>query len=82
MMKLKHNVAVSESGFVFHAGTGDSFSVNPVGMKILELIKQGTDQPAIVATITEAYDISQKQLEEDLYDFFSQLKNLKMLDYE
>ena len=36
MMRLKKNIAVSDSGFVFNPTTGDSYSLNPVGKEILQ----------------------------------------------
>ena len=39
-MKLKKNIAISESGFVFDPHSGESFSVNPIGAEIIELIKR------------------------------------------
>ena len=35
-MKLKKNIATSESGFVFNPSTGDSFSLNTIGAEILK----------------------------------------------
>jgi hypothetical protein len=39
-MRLKKNIAVSESGFVFDPNTGDSFSLNKIGLEIVESLKQ------------------------------------------
>ena len=39
-MKMRKNIAVSDSGFIFNPGTGDSFSTNPIGMEIISMIKE------------------------------------------
>ena len=33
-MKIKTNIALSDSGFLFNPSTGDSYSVNPIGQEI------------------------------------------------
>ena len=37
-MKIKKNIALSDTGFVFNPGNGDSFSVNPIGLEILKIL--------------------------------------------
>ncbi len=79
-MKLKKNIAVSESGFVFDPASGDSFSVNTTGAMILEMLKSGMDQKSIVEQFTETYKVDEKQFREDLDDFVHHLKQLKMIE--
>jgi len=38
-MKLKNNIAISETGFVFDPNSGDSYSLNTIGKEILEMVK-------------------------------------------
>ena len=38
-MKLKRNIAVSESGFLFDPTSGESYSLNEQGLEILNLMK-------------------------------------------
>lgn len=35
-------LAVSETGFIFDPQTGQSFSVNPTGLIVLDLLKRGS----------------------------------------
>jgi hypothetical protein len=51
-MKLRKDVAVSEAGLVFNPTTGESFSVNPIGVEILNLMREGKKSDAICAVIT------------------------------
>jgi len=44
LIKLKNNIAVSNSGFVFNPTTGDSFSVNPIGEFMIQLLKEGKEK--------------------------------------
>jgi hypothetical protein len=81
-VKLKKNIALSESGFIFDPSTGDSFSVNGTGLKILEYLKSGVDEAKIVKTLSEIFDADEKLIREDLDDFINHLKQLKMIVHE
>ena len=50
-MRIKKNIAVSESGFLFNPSTGDSFSVNPVGQDVIKLMKEDKSDEDIIAEI-------------------------------
>jgi hypothetical protein len=78
-MKIDPNIALSETGFLFHAATGDSYSVNPVGLKILELIRKGEDAEGIIGGLTAEFDVTPAQAEEDLDDYIQFLKQLKII---
>lgn len=79
-MKLKKNIAISESGFVFNPNTGDAFSVNPIGSIILERLKEGLSEKLIKDEVTKKYDVAESQLEEDFYDFTSHLRQLHFFE--
>lgn len=79
-MKLKKNIATSESGLIFNPGTGDSFSVNPIGNDILSKLKENITPEGITEYISSKYDIERMQLEKDLDDFISQLQDYNLLE--
>ena len=72
-MKIKKDVAVSDSGFVFNPTTGESFSVNPIGMEIIGLMKAGKSIEEVIDHILKQYDTEQVTAEKDLYDFYEML---------
>lgn len=78
-VKLKKNIALSESGFIFDPSTGDSFSVNGTGLKILEYLKSGRTESEIVTALAEYSDADVQLIREDLDDFINHLKQLKMV---
>ena len=82
MLKLNRKIAVSESGFVFDSSTGDSFSVNPIGIEILELLKAGKTEKEIKNTLLEEYEVSPAVLEKSISDFIQSLKSLNVLQDE
>jgi hypothetical protein len=81
-LRLKKNIALSESGFIFDPSTGDSFSVNGTGLKILEYLKSGAEEAEIVDILSELFVADKKLIREDLDDFINHLKQLKMIVHE
>lgn len=79
-MKLKKNIAISDSGFVFNPSTGDSFSINPIGILVINMLKDGTPDNEIVNSIENTYMIDKDTAEKDLYDFKNMLANLKLIE--
>jgi len=79
-MKIKKNIALSDSGFIFDPSNGDSFATNPIGLEILQLIKQGKSPKEIEAQIIAAYNIDGPAFERDYDDFVSMLQKLKLTD--
>jgi hypothetical protein len=79
-MKLKKNIAVSESGFIFNPTTGDSFSLNPIAQKILKMMKDGLSVDDIKKHFISHYRIDEASFEKDLYDFTSMLRNYKITE--
>ncbi len=77
-MKVKKNIAISDSGFLFNPSTGDSYSVNPIGQEILKLLKDGKDDAQVIAHILNNYMTDQDAIEKDLYDFKKMLENYKL----
>ena len=81
-MKLRKNVAVSEAGLLFNPVTGESFSVNPIGIEILNLIREEKDPEQIGRIILNKYTTDQATFEKDYYDFTMMLRNYKLLEDE
>ena len=79
-MHLRKNIATSESGFIFHPGTGDSFSANPIAADILLQLKDGTAASDIKKNILDKYDVDSNVLEKDWDDFNAQLREANLLD--
>lgn len=79
-MKLKKNVAISESGIIFNAATGDSYSINPVAARIVALVKEGKNEDDIKSELISVYQVDDKRVNEDFYDFVSHLKQLNLLE--
>jgi len=79
-MKIKKNVAISESGFIFNPTTGDSFSTNPIGLEIIRMLKDEKSKDDIRKTILGKYVTDESTFEKDYYDFVMMLANNQVGD--
>lgn len=81
-MKIKQNIAISESGWLFNPDTGESFSVNPIGIEFINLMKEGKSMEEITQIMTEKYNVEEPTLEKDLYDFKGMLRSQGLTEKE
>lgn len=79
-MKIKKNIALSDSGFVFDPSSGDSFSTNPIGLEIIQLFKDGKSVEFIKTEILKKYMTDDVTLEKDIYDFIQMLLKLNIAE--
>jgi hypothetical protein len=79
-MKLKKNIALSESGFIFNPATGDSFTVNHIAAQVIEKMKDAKSPEEIKAELLDQYEVRASALEEDLHDFTTHLRQLGLLE--
>ncbi len=79
-MKIKRNIALSDSGFVFDPSTGDSYSTNPIGLEIIKMLKEGKTPQEIKATIVKEYMIDEVSFEKDYFDFVEMLSKIKFTE--
>lgn len=80
--RLKKNIAVSDTGFVFDPETGESFTLNETGILLFRFMKEGKTEEEITKRITEEYDIDPLSFEKYFQDFREMLKQFNMLEYE
>lgn len=81
-MKLKANVAVSETGFLFDPNTGESFHLNKTGQFILKLLKDTKSEEEIWEAVTKQYDVELPVLQRSMDDFIRMLKQFNLLERE
>jgi hypothetical protein len=74
-MKIRKNIAISDSGFIFNPTSGDSFSTNPIGLEIIRMFKSGKDRAEVKKTIMKTYGVDESTFEKDLYDFLMMLQS-------
>ncbi len=79
-MKLKSNIATSESGFVFNPTSGDSYSANAVAAEIMLLLKENNSIKEIKQIMLSRYEVDSSHFEKDLDDFIAQLRDQNLLE--
>lgn len=71
--KVAENLAISETGFMFLPGTGETFTSNEIGKTIIRMIQNGESNEKIIEAITNEYNVDPNTFEKDLSDFIHQL---------
>lgn len=79
-MKIKRSIAISDSGFVFDASNGDSYTLNPLGAEILDCIRSGKQEPEITSLLLDKYEVDQSTIERYLYDFLFTLRQMQIIE--
>ncbi len=79
-MKIKKSLAISETGFVFDPSTGDSYTLNPIGLEIIQLLREGKSSGEITGAVTQTYDIDAMTFERYLFDFLGMLKQMQLVE--
>ena len=79
-MKIRKNIALSDTGFVFNPTSGESFNVNPLGVEIITLMKEDKDFLEIKKTVLGKYEIDDITFEKDYTDFMSLLSQYDLLE--
>lgn len=79
-MNINKNIAVSDSGFVFNPTTGESYSVNPIGVEIIEMLKQEKSIDEICQVLISRYNADIVTIDKDVSDFINMLKQYSLID--
>jgi hypothetical protein len=79
-MKIKKNIAISQSGFAFDPNSGDSFSLNPIASEIVNLLKEEKDEAFISASFLNKYEIDEFTFQRNFDDFIQMLKHYQFVE--
>jgi len=78
-MNIKKNLAISDTGFIFDPTTGDSYTLNPIGLEIIQLLKKGKTLEEISDHMTGEYDVDENTFERYFYDFTGMLNQMQLI---
>jgi len=79
-MKINKNIAISDTGFVFNPVNGESFSINPIGIEIINLMKEDKSFDDIMKSMQAKYSVEETTIEKDYFDFIGILKHHNLID--
>ena len=80
VMNLKNHIAISDSGLLVNGITGEMYSVNRVGMLIIQGLKNNLPAEKIKMQIIEAYDVDVHIIEQTWDDFILLLRNFSLIE--
>ena len=72
-------LTVSDEGFVFDPGTGESFACNETALDVLRGLKDGRSQQEITQELTRRFAVEPQEASVDVLDFVTHLRILKIL---
>lgn len=72
--EVLRRLATSDSGFVFDPVNGESYTVNPSGLAVLNLLKDGRSFSEILEQLMHEFDVDTQKVERDVTDFIMQLR--------
>jgi len=78
-MNINKKIAISESGFLFDSLTGDSYSMNPIAVEIVSMLKKDMTPDEIKYALLEKYEVSTSVMEKSVDEFIDTLKNLNIV---
>lgn len=78
-MNSFENLALSESGFLFDAVNGNTYTLNTTGRLILRELISGADQESIIGRVVKKFDVTPETARRDTERFFQQLKEMKIV---
>jgi Coenzyme PQQ synthesis protein D (PqqD) len=83
MYKLSSTVRTThgqDGAVVLDIRKGQMFNLNRVGSRIVELLKNGSDEPAIVETISAEFDVRKDTAERDVREFLHVLGERRLIE--
>ncbi len=79
-MKIRNNIAVSETGFVFDPNSGDSFTLNETGKQILTMLSEGKTEVEIKKYFIKNFDVDTTTFENNFSEFSMMLQSLNLIE--
>ena len=82
IMKIKPGLNVNESGFLFDPSTGESYSLNEMGIRYFNMISGGLSKENIRDAIIREFDVEDSVFEKSFIDFEARLRYLRLVENE
>jgi hypothetical protein len=82
MLTLSQDIRLAKSqdgGILLDLAHGVFFNLNPVGVRIIELLQEGRDLSSLSRTIGSEFHVSDEIAKQDVDDFLSSLRQQRLL---
>ena len=83
MLTISSSVRLAKSqdgGILLDVEQGEIFRLNPVGTRIIELLKEGHDRLSLTRALSCEFDVPEQVVREDVRDFLSQLRERRLIE--
>ena len=83
VLTLSQDIRLAKSqdgGILLDLAHGVFFNLNPVGVRIIELLHQGHNLSSLTRTIGSEFHVSDEIVKRDVDDFLSSLRQQRLLD--
>jgi len=67
-------LAVNDEGFAFDPQTGESFTLNDMGRRLVQALAAGDALDEIVDVLAERFSMETREVRADVWDFIEQLR--------
>jgi len=82
MTKIKHSLTINDNGFVFDPETGESFTLNPIGLEMLRMLDSGQSKEEIKNYYLDNYDMDKWSFEKAYLDFMALLEKNHLIRHD
>ena len=76
------DLMLNDRGFAFDPSNGETFQLNPTGLRIVRLLQQGKNEDDALATLMEEFEVDENTARRDLESFLGSLTQLGWLENE
>lgn len=77
-MNRLSKLAINSEGFVFDPTTGDSFTLNPTGLFIVNKLREGKNTDEIAELLSEEFEDTPEEISKDISDFITHLNTYNL----
>ena len=83
MLTISQSVRLTKSrdgGILLDVEQGEIFRLDPIGTRIIELLKEGHGPPSLARAVSCEFGAPEQVVREDLRDFLAQLRERRLIE--
>ena len=83
MLTISQSVRLTKSqdgGILLDVDLGEIFRLNPVGTRIIELLKEGHNGPSLTSVLSCEFGVPEQVVLVDVSEFLSQLRERRLIE--
>lgn len=76
------SLMINEEGFAFDPRSGNTYSINPSGLLVINCIKAGASTDQIIEQLTKQFEVDERTASRDLEAFLNVMSRYKLAERE